>query len=115
VWGSARTDGSLSVLALSAGRFPARADDIDVQTYAQRFGGRPTWWTVLGHDAAALARVAVRSLPTDETNVVTEVARRREAARVSLELAKIDLWSTDSSGFGPSHVLTRTLKLVELK
>lgn len=114
VWGTARADGTLSVLALSAGRFPARADDAEVQTYAQRFGGRPTWWTVLGRDAAALARAAVRALPTDETNVVSEVARRREAARVSLELAKIDLWSSDAHGFGPDHVLSRALRLVEL-
>lgn len=114
VWGSARTDGSLAVLALSAGRFPSRTDSAEVQAYVQRFGGRPTWWAALGRDAAALAHNAVRTLPTGETHVLGEVARRREAVRVMIELERTDLWSSDARGFGPDHVLARALRLVEL-
>lgn len=114
VWRSAHSEDSLAVLALSAGRFPAKPDSVEVQPYVQRFGGRPTWWAALGRDAAALAQNAVRTLPTGDTHVLAEVARRREAVRVMIELERTDLWSSEARGFGPDHVLARSLRLVEL-
>jgi hypothetical protein len=111
-----RVPQGLTVLGLGAGKFPARPDDAELATYAQRFGGKPTWSTVLGRDAAVLAREAVRGIPTDDTSNAQEVARRRDAVRAKLEKAQADLWSTsDARGFSPDHTTKRTLKVAVIR
>jgi hypothetical protein len=112
---SERIPSTVAVIGIAAGKFPARSDDAELLQYAQRFGGKPTWWTVLGRDAAALGRVAVRNLPTDATSSPSEVVRRREIVRSALESASVELWSTsEAQGFGKDHLTKRTLKAIVL-
>lgn len=114
VTGNERPGGGLSIYAIVAGRFPAKADDAELATYAQKFGGKPTWWTALGRDAAIVGKGAVIGLPTDQTQSPTEVARRREAVRGALESARVDLWSSEEHGF-QNHVMPRKLRVESLK
>jgi hypothetical protein len=114
VTGNERPSAGVTIYAIVAGRFPARANDTELASYAQHFGGKPTWWTALGRDAAIIGKAAVKSLPTDQTQSPTEVARRREAVRAALEAASVDLWSTEERGFR-DHVMPRKLRVETLK
>lgn len=114
VTGNEHPPSGVTLLGIAAGRFPARSDDAELTTYAQRFGGKPNWWTALGRDAAVVGKAAVKSLPLDATSAAAEVAKRREAVRAALEAATVDLWSTEEHGF-QSHVMPRKLRVQPLK
>jgi hypothetical protein len=107
-------------LAVRVGEVPvtaASADlvaDPEVRAWFAREGAPPSWWSALGHDAAALARVAVATLPLDATTDPKEVGSRRLAARTALAAARAHLWTSDAQGFSPSHDLPRDVKVVEL-
>ena len=107
------------VLAVRAGEIPIATPpdasaDADGRAWVAREGASPTWWAALGHDAAALARSAVASLPLDATTDPKEVARRRGAAKDALVAAQSHLWTSEAPGFSPAHLLPRELKVVEL-
>jgi predicted negative regulator of RcsB-dependent stress response len=105
---------NVRIFGLGAGRFPARKDDASVAAFVAKLGGAPTWWTVLGRDAGALARAAVQRLPADDAESPAEVARRRDVARAALEVVEIDAWSSDERRLGADHALSRTLRAIEL-
>jgi hypothetical protein len=115
-----RPHGARLVVA-SAGVVPSAASgaedprEADVKGLVARLGGRPDWWTALGRDAAMLARRALANAPTDTVTTAVEVAQRRAAARDALLSAQARLWSTDETGFGGSHALPRTLRMVDVQ
>lgn len=103
-------------LALACGRFPFGAHELraDERAWVERWGSAPSWYEVLGHDAALLAVAALTSFPlenADDTSKVDELHRR---ARDSLSSAKADLWSTAASGFDGRAAIDRALVSVPL-
>jgi hypothetical protein len=74
----------------------------------------PGWWIALGHDAGALARLAVEAIP-ERSAVGDAEAQRRIGAAVVRDLAtrEVDLWSTEARGFGGGRALPRTIELVD--
>jgi hypothetical protein len=56
----------------------------ELTAFTARHGGPPTYWTVLGREAAVLAARAVAELPADQTLENSEVKRRRGLARAAL-------------------------------
>ncbi len=116
--GVAASPAAVTVLSFASGAFPlggpgARIDP-ELQRYRATFGHAPTWWTALGHDAAAIARSAVSALPLDEAQTAVELSRRRESVRAGVGAARTDLWTTDALGFGGAHELPRAPRVVEL-
>jgi len=100
--------------AAPAAPAPAALDP-DVQRFIASFGATPTWETALGRDAAMIARSAVARLPLDATDVLAEVARRRQLARDAVLAARPRLWTTEASAIDPaSHRLPRTIRVVDL-
>ncbi|WP_394844399.1 ABC transporter substrate-binding protein [Pendulispora brunnea] len=119
---------SAKVLSAAAGLLPVRglldgkadagaAADPDIQRFMASFSARPTWFTAVARDAAALARRAIVALPTDTTTNPDAVTARREDTRRALESANTALWtSSESHGFAPGeHMVKRTVKVVELR
>jgi hypothetical protein len=109
-----RSPANVRIFGLGAGRFPAKKDDPNLAAFVSKLGGVPSWWTVLGHDAGALARAAVRRLPADDAESPAEVARRRDIARAALEAVEIDAWSSDERKVGTDHTMARALRVFEL-
>jgi hypothetical protein len=107
----------LRILAVSAGLLPVGADatDAEVAAFTKRLGRRPDYWSALGRDAAALARIAVRTIPVDEATTEEEVRRRRDAVREAFASARTQLWTTEAQGVGPDHTLPRTLGYAEIE
>jgi hypothetical protein len=107
---------SLHVFSASAGVVPVAAlgdvRDESLRRFTARLG-TATWWTALGQDAGTLARVAIRALPTDTIAETQTVTARRARARDALEAARAPLWSTEATGWGPSHVMPRTVCAIE--
>jgi hypothetical protein len=95
-------------------RSPADIADDDVRAYVTQFATRPSWWTALGRDAAALARAALRGIPTDATTDRAAVAQRRALAQSRLDAATARLWTTEATGFAGARTIARTLRIVEL-
>jgi hypothetical protein len=105
----------LPIWFASAGRFPARQDDPVSGGFAKRNGALPGWFATLGHDAAVLARAALRTLPQGRTEVSVEVERLHAAAQRALLSAEATLWSTDARGFGGNGEIAREWKVQESK
>jgi hypothetical protein len=105
----------IAVLFASSGHFPARQDDPATSGFARRHGTPPGWFASLGHDAAVLARVALRTLPQSRTEVPAEVQRLQAAAQRALSSAQGALWSTGARGFGGGNVIGREWNVQEAK
>jgi hypothetical protein len=103
---------ALRVVSAHAGVIP-EVDPSDPRApEVQRFTvslGVLGWWTALGRDAATLARVAMRSLPTDEASDPTAVEGRRARAREALAAARAPLWTTEASGWSRDRTMPRTV------
>jgi hypothetical protein len=107
---------SLRVFSASAGVVPVAAFGDVRDEYLRRFTARlgtATWWTALGRDAGTLARVAFKPLPTDTVAEARAVTARRAQARDALAAARAPLWSTEGTGWTPSHVMPRTVCAIE--
>lgn len=108
----------LTIISASAGIIPvdaAPADEpraADVKRFVDRFGARPSYWTALGRDGGALARVAMAPLPPNGTTDDKQVAERRALAARGLLEARVRLWTTDADGLAPDRILARALRVV---
>jgi hypothetical protein len=95
--------------ALGAGRFPFAAQPSGPSDSARPL---PDWYEALGHDAALLARVALRDFPSGRVDDAAAVRELHVRARRALESARTPLWTSESSGFSEGHVLARSLTVV---
>lgn len=99
-------------LVAAAGRYPVVAQAMTspwLKPWLRYRAKAPSFWAGLGHDAAVLSWMGVRSLPAKGTEDPKEVAERRKAALSSLESAKGELWTTHASGFEGRRRLSRML------
>ncbi len=107
---------SLRVTTVSAGEIPETAAtdarDEELLRFAETLG-RASWWTALGHDAATLARVALRQLSTDAVTDAPAVAERRARAKDLLAGARTRLWSSETTGWEADRHLRRTLCAID--
>jgi hypothetical protein len=108
---------SLKVVSAAAGIVPSAAAgdvrDDELVRFTDRLG-LVGWWTALGRDAATLARLAIRALPPGTASDVKTVAQLRSRARDELASARARLWTSETSGWAPGHVVTRTVCTVEV-
>jgi hypothetical protein len=106
----------LRVVSASAGVVPESAAgdtrDDELRRFAATLGSL-SWWTALGRDAATLARIAVRQLPTDTASEAREVADRRTRARSLFGSSRARLWTTESTGWQDDHTMKRTICAVD--
>ena len=104
-------------LFASAGLFPLRRGEATspLTGFQKRQGKAPSWYAALGHDAAALARSALRSLPADKVTDAREVEHRHEAAAAALSRAEARLFTTDARGFSGGNVIDRKINVVEVR
>jgi hypothetical protein len=107
----------LPLLVTQAGGFPLLHGDMasPLAGYARRQGKAPSWYAALGHDAAVLARAALRQLPSTRTELADQVAERHRAAVLALAQARGELWTSTSTGFAGERVLHRELKIREVR
>lgn len=97
----ARGEVRLLDLALSAGRFPEGMSE------------KKTFYEALGRDAAALARAAVAGFPDQRVMDQAKVGELHDRARSALEKADVELWTSDTRGFGPKRSIERKLTVVD--
>lgn len=95
--------------ALGAGRFPLAERPDAAKGSVQP---PPDWYEALGHDAALLARAALRDFPNGRVDDAAAVRELHARARRALSAARAPLWTSESSGFSEGHVLRRTLTVV---
>jgi hypothetical protein len=106
----------LRVVTARAGVIPAVDPSDPRASEVQRFTaslGALDWWTALGRDAATLARIALRSLPTDEVSDPAAVEGRRARVREALAAARAPLWTTEASGWSQDRTMPRTVCVLE--
>ena len=106
----------LRVVSASAGVVPETAAEDARDDELRRFAstlGLVSWWTALGRDAATLARVAVRQLPTGSATEAADVTTRRVRARALLAASRARLWTAESTGWRPDHTVKRTICAVD--
>jgi hypothetical protein len=106
----------LRVVTASAAVVPETAAEDTRDDELRRFAatlGAVSWWTALGRDAATLARVAVRQLPTDSAGEAHEVTARRTRARSLLADSRARLWTTESTAWQADHTMKRTICAVD--
>jgi hypothetical protein len=108
---------ALTLSVASAGRFPLTPGSASSPLFGfkERHGQAPSWFATMGHDATALARAALRTLPADSTDDAEEIAKRQQRAEASLRSVEVDLWSTSARGFSGSAVIEREIRVVEVK
>jgi hypothetical protein len=101
----------LRVISARAGVVPEIASGDPRANELNRFTdafGEADWWAALGRDAATLARVALRQMPTGPSSQSDEVTGRRTKARDELAAARARLWTTDAAGWD-GHVMPRSV------
>jgi len=105
------------LLLATAGRFPLKRSDTSsgMSGFKKRHGKAPSWWTALGHDAAVLARAALRTLPADRTGDIKEVETRHAAASSALTRAEGELWTTEARGFAGQPAISRQINVIEVR
>jgi hypothetical protein len=106
----------LRVVSASAGVVPETAAEDTRDDELRRFAatlGAVSWWTALGRDAATLARLGVRQLPTDSAGEAHEVTDRRARARTLLAASRSRLWTTESTAWQADHTMKRTICAVD--
>jgi hypothetical protein len=110
--------GGVRVVSARAGVVPVgaphdpRANELD-RFYATF--GAVRWWTALGRDAATLARLAVRQLPSDEATTAPAVIERRTRARDLLAAVRTRLWTTGASGWAEDRTMRRRVCALDSK
>jgi len=109
--------GRVPAMVVTAGSFPLKRGDATslLGGFKKRHGKAPSWFAALGHDAAVLARAALRSLPLDRADDDKEVKKRHEAARASLSSTEGDLWTTGARGFAGQNTIVREIGVIEVK
>jgi hypothetical protein len=98
--------------AASAGLLPfgiIRTDDPDLLSYARQFDNDVTWWGAVGRDAGTLVRLALRSVPADETDDPTVMRDRRDRIASALRTVRAPLWTSERSGTDNGQILRRTV------
>ena len=107
----------MPLLLASSGSFPLRRSDSSSALYGfkKRHGRPASFWAALGHDAAVLARAALRSLPIDRAEDAPEVEARHRTATGALGNVDAELWSTAARGFGSRTVIAREVVVVEVR
>jgi hypothetical protein len=109
--------GKMTSLVNTSGNFPLRHGDTSSPLFGfkKRQGRAPSWFAALGHDAAVLARAALRSLPLDRADAKDEVDKRHDAVRDAILRAEADLWTTEARGFAGQAVMAREIGVTEVK
>ncbi|HMI83943.1 MAG TPA: hypothetical protein VK550_07600 [Polyangiaceae bacterium] len=107
----------LPLSVASAGRFPLTSGNAGSPLFGfkERHGQAPSWFATIGHDAAVLARAAMRTLPTDSAEHPAEVASRHQRAQASLRGVEVELWSTTARGFSGGFTIERDLQVTEVR
>lgn len=98
--------------AASAGLLPfgiISTDDPDLLAYAQQFDNDVTWWGAVGRDAGTLVRLALRSVPADETDDPTVMRDRRDRIASALRTVRAPLWTSERPGTDNGQILRRTV------
>jgi hypothetical protein len=110
-------DARAPLLVASAGSFPLKRGDTSsaLNGFKKRHGKAPSWFAALGHDAAVLARAALRELPLDRADDKAEVEKRHAAARTALARAQANLWTTEAAGFAGSNAIDREINVIEVR
>ena len=106
------------VVVASAGIMPfgvIETSDADVRAYARRFNNDVTWWGAIGRDAGTLVRIALRSVPSDETDDPTVMRDRRDRIASALRVVRAPLWTSERAGFDSGQVLRRKVCVKSLK
>jgi hypothetical protein len=98
-------------MAISAGRFPFAFHELraDERAWVERWGAAPSWYEVLGRDAAILAASALSAFPLEHAEDSPKVDELHRKARDALARARADLWSTNATGFEGRALLDRTI------
>lgn len=98
-------------ILVSAGRFPFAAHPLapEEQAHLDRWGTAPSWYAVLGRDAALLAEQALAALPSSPVQEEQAVTKLHRRARDGLARARAPLWSTDARGFEGAQSIARRL------
>ncbi len=108
---------TLKVVSAAAGIVPSAAAgdvrDDELARFTDRLGVVGLW-TALGRDAATLARQAIRAQPTGTASDARSVAALRVRARDELAKARARLWTSETSGWAPGHLVSRTVCAVEV-
>jgi hypothetical protein len=108
---------TLKVVSAAAGIVPSAASgdvrDDELARFTARLG-LVGWWTALGRDAATLARQAIRALPAGTASDAKSVSQLRVRARDELARARARLWTSETSGWAPGHVVNRTVCAVDV-
>jgi len=105
-------------LAATAGVYPVDAKEpgrASLEAWMKRYPEPPSFWAGLARDAALLAWVGVRGLPTQGTRDPKEVKARREQAAQVLAGAEGELWTTEAKGFGGARRMPRTIGVKEIR
>ena len=89
-------------LTVASGRFPTQGGS----------GASIGWYEVLGHDAALLARAALRDFPSERVDEPKAVSKLHARAQAALLAASVELWSTDRRGFEGKTALQRTVRVI---
>jgi hypothetical protein len=107
---------ALFLSVVSAGRFPLARGSASSPLFGfkERHGQAPSWFSTIGHDAAVLARAALRTLPNDKTEDAGEVALRQQRVEASLRGVEADLWSTAARGFSGGFILEREMRVLDI-
>jgi hypothetical protein len=107
----------LPLSVASAGRFPLTPGDPGSPLFGfkERHGQSPSWFSTMGHDAAVLARAALRTLPAESTAEPAEVASRHRRAEASVRGVEVDLWSTAARGFSGRSTIERDVRIIEVR
>jgi hypothetical protein len=84
----------------------------DERAYAERWGGSPSWFEALGHDAASIAATVLADFPLDRVDDKGAVVGLHWRARGHLLSAEAALWTTSARGFGGANVLPRRITAV---
>jgi hypothetical protein len=103
-------------MVVSGGRFPLGTHELraDERAWVERWGAAPSWFEVLGRDAALLAAAALARFPIDHVEESAKVDELHRVARDNLARVEADLWSTTASGFKGRAAIDRHLVAVPL-
>jgi hypothetical protein len=101
-------------LLVSAGRFPFGVAPLtrEERGYVERWGGAPSWFEALGHDAASISATVLADFPLDRVDDKGAVVGLHWRARGHLLQAETALWTTSARGFGGANVLPRRITAV---
>jgi hypothetical protein len=80
--------------------------------YVERWGGAPSWFEALGHDAASISATVLADFPLDRVDDKGAVVGLHWRARGHLLQAETALWTTSARGFGGANVLPRRITAV---